>query len=257
MEDLYAVLGVDPDASLEDVRVAYRALAQRFHPDHNPNDMAAERRMQEINEAFAVLNAPERRDAYDAHRAAAAPPESADAVARWAGRGARPYSGRGPNWGLKTGATEPPEFVIRAEPSGFNLVSMHPGDCPSREIHVWSDAPFPVRASVEAAPWLHVSPTHLTLVRGGHHTLDISISQEASETLHGWRDASLSLTTDDARVYCPSVRLTGVFLAPPEQHKAESLPSPEPPTAANDELRAEGERPAEGALGWLRRLFGS
>ena len=254
MEDLYAVLGVDADASLDEVRAAYRALAQRFHPDHNPNDMAAERRMQQINEAFAVLNVPERREAYDAQRALTVAPESEEV--RWAGRGARPYSGRGPNWGLQNGATQPPEFVVRAEPSGFNLVSMHPGDCPARTISVWSDAPFPVRATVQAEPWLHVSPSHLTLLRGGQYTIDVSISQEASETLHGWRDGNLSLACDDPRVYCPTVRITGIFLAPSgaTAPPASAAPASEPVPPPADDLR--GDEQVEGALAWLRRLFG-
>jgi hypothetical protein len=253
MEDLYAVLGVDANASLEEVRAAYRALAQRFHPDHNPNDMAAERRMQQINEAFAVLNVPERREAYDAQRALTLTPESEEV--RWAGRGARPYSGRGPNWGLQNGAAQPPEFVVRAEPTGFNLVSMRPGDCPAREIQIWSDAPFPVRASVQADPWLHVSPGHLTLVRGGHHTIDVSISQEASETLHGWRDGNVSLACDDPRVYCPTARITGIFLAP-SNHATPQPPSPPaaPASPSNDDLRVDEQN--DGAFGWLRRLFG-
>lgn len=256
MQDLYRILGIEPDASADEVRAAYRALAQRFHPDHNPEDLAAERRMQEINEAFAVLNSPEHRLLYDQQRLAALTEPAATGMppSRGAGRGARPYSGRGHNWGLHNGATEPPAYIVRADPGGFNLVSMQPGDCPSRDVRIWGDAPFPVQMTVQSAPWLHVSTTHVTLQCGGFETLNICISQDASETLHGWRDGSVSLATDDPRVYCPDVRITGIFLAPAE-NTAPHAPlydnaAPEPP----DDLRAEPE--SSSPFGWLRRLFG-
>jgi hypothetical protein len=253
MDDFYAILGIDPDASAEEVRAAYRALAQRFHPDHNPNDMAAQRRMQEINAAYAVLNSPERRAAYDEQRRLAAAAGGTATATRWAGRSGRPYSGHGPNWGLQYGATEPPSYVVRAEPTGFNLVSLRPGDCPQREIRIVSDAPFPVYARVEADPWLCVSPTRLMLVRGGQHTITVSIAQSASETLHGWRDGNVALFSADPRVYCPAVRITGIFLAPVEQ-PAPSPPAPEekvPPSA--DESIA-GERRGW-LIAWLRRVL--
>ena len=66
-QDLYAILGVPPDASQEDVRRAYAAAAQRFHPDTNPNPGAAVQ-FREISAAFEVLNNPTRRLDYDAER---------------------------------------------------------------------------------------------------------------------------------------------------------------------------------------------
>src|SRR5579875_2105411 len=245
MDDFYAILGIDPNASAEEVRAAYRALAQRFHPDHNPNDMAAERRMQEINEAYAVLNSPERRAAVAAGTTATA--------TRWAGRTGRPYSGRGPNWGLQDGATAPPSYVVRAEPTGFNLVSLRPGDCPQRAIRIVSDAPFPVHARVEADPWLCVSPTQLMLVRGGHHTITVSITQSASETLHGWRDGNVALFSADPRVYCPAVRITGIFLAP----AASPTPRAAVPEEESRQVCADAPTPARrgGVIAWLRRIL--
>ncbi len=64
-KDYYEVLGVPRDATVEQIRKAYRQRARRFHPDvsKEPN---AEARMKEINEANAVLSDPERRAAYDA-----------------------------------------------------------------------------------------------------------------------------------------------------------------------------------------------
>lgn len=62
--DLYAVLGVESDASDEAIRRQYKRLAKAFHPDLNPDPMAAPR-MKALNEAYRVLGDPERRALYD------------------------------------------------------------------------------------------------------------------------------------------------------------------------------------------------
>lgn len=64
MADLYEVLGVEPTASVEQIRKAYRSLARRFHPDMNP-DQESEERFKTINDAYSVLSKPESRDLYD------------------------------------------------------------------------------------------------------------------------------------------------------------------------------------------------
>lgn len=58
MNDPYSVLGVSRDASDAEIKSAYRRLAKRYHPDHNPGDAAAARKMNEINAAYdAIKNA--------------------------------------------------------------------------------------------------------------------------------------------------------------------------------------------------------
>lgn len=64
-KDFYAVLGVGPDASADDIKRAYRKLAQQFHPDANPGDAAAEDRFKEVTEAYSVLSSSEKRAEYD------------------------------------------------------------------------------------------------------------------------------------------------------------------------------------------------
>jgi curved DNA-binding protein len=64
-KDYYKILGVERNAGEEDIRKAYRKLAMQFHPDRNPNDKQAEERFKEINEAYQVLNDPEKRSVYD------------------------------------------------------------------------------------------------------------------------------------------------------------------------------------------------
>ena len=70
-KDFYAVLGVDSDATADQVKKAYRKLARQHHPDANAGDPAAERRFKEIGEAYQVLSDPEQRQQYDAVRAMA------------------------------------------------------------------------------------------------------------------------------------------------------------------------------------------
>jgi hypothetical protein len=70
-KDYYAVLGVLPDAEDIVIRAAYRALAQRYHPDHFAGMQdKAHARMSELNEAYAVLSDAEKRTAYDQLRGA-------------------------------------------------------------------------------------------------------------------------------------------------------------------------------------------
>jgi molecular chaperone DnaJ len=76
--DLYAVLGVERGAGPADIRRAYRRLARRFHPGINPGDREAQVRFEQITAAFDTLSDPERRRAYDAGGASAAPGGSND-----------------------------------------------------------------------------------------------------------------------------------------------------------------------------------
>lgn len=66
--DYYALLGVQPEATEEDIRKAYRRLALRWHPDRNPGNADAAERFKEISEAYAVLTNRRRRSEYDASR---------------------------------------------------------------------------------------------------------------------------------------------------------------------------------------------
>src|ERR1700750_1853130 len=63
--DYYETLGIGKNASEDDIKKAYRKLARKHHPDLNPNDAAANKKFQQINEANEVLSDPEKRKKYD------------------------------------------------------------------------------------------------------------------------------------------------------------------------------------------------
>jgi molecular chaperone DnaJ len=63
--DYYEVLGIDRNASKEDIRKAYRKMAMQYHPDRNPNDKGAEEKFKEAAEAYEVLNNDEKKARYD------------------------------------------------------------------------------------------------------------------------------------------------------------------------------------------------
>lgn len=64
-KDYYKILGVERNASEDDIRKAYRKLAMKYHPDRNPNDKQAEEHFKEINEAYQVLSDVKKRAHYD------------------------------------------------------------------------------------------------------------------------------------------------------------------------------------------------
>jgi curved DNA-binding protein len=64
--DYYEILGLDKNADPHKIKEAYRKLAFQYHPDRNKGNSVALERMKEINEAYAVLSDPEKRQKYDA-----------------------------------------------------------------------------------------------------------------------------------------------------------------------------------------------
>lgn len=63
--DYYEVLGVDKNATEDEIKVAYRKLAIKYHPDRNPGNKEAEEKFKEAAEAYDVLHDPDKRAQYD------------------------------------------------------------------------------------------------------------------------------------------------------------------------------------------------
>ena len=65
MKDFYAILGVSASDTSETIKKAYRKLAQKYHPDRNPDDIVAEEKFKIVNEAYSVLSDSAKRKEYD------------------------------------------------------------------------------------------------------------------------------------------------------------------------------------------------
>ena len=65
-KDYYEILGVDRNASEQDIKKAYRRLARKYHPDLNKDDpKTAEEKFKEVNEAYQTLSDADKRAQYD------------------------------------------------------------------------------------------------------------------------------------------------------------------------------------------------
>jgi len=65
MKDYYKILQVDSSAEQEEIKVAYRKLAQKYHPDHNRGEQWATKKFKEIEDAYETLSNPEKKKHYD------------------------------------------------------------------------------------------------------------------------------------------------------------------------------------------------
>jgi len=94
-KDYYEILGVPRNATLEEIKSAYRKLAMKYHPDRNPGDKEAERKFREVQEAYEVLSDEKKRAQYDRYGRVF---DHAGAEAG-AGAGAGPFGGFEFRWG--------------------------------------------------------------------------------------------------------------------------------------------------------------
>lgn len=64
-KDYYGILGVEKNASQEEIKKAYRKLAKKYHPDANQGDKQSEEKFKDVSEAYELLSDPEKRKEYD------------------------------------------------------------------------------------------------------------------------------------------------------------------------------------------------
>ena len=63
--DYYETLGVNRNASKDEIKSAYRKLAMKYHPDRNPGDKSAETKFKDATEAYQILSDPNKKNSYD------------------------------------------------------------------------------------------------------------------------------------------------------------------------------------------------
>ncbi|MDP2751676.1 MAG: molecular chaperone DnaJ [Rhodocyclaceae bacterium] len=85
--DYYEVLGINRDASDEDIKKAYRKLAMKFHPDRNPDNPKAEDHFKEAKEAYEILSDKQKRPAYDQFGHAGVDPSAGGGAGGFGGAG--------------------------------------------------------------------------------------------------------------------------------------------------------------------------
>jgi curved DNA-binding protein len=93
-KDYYKILGVERKATEDEVKRAYRKLALKYHPDHNPDNKQAEEKFKEINEAYQVLSDPTKRARYD---------QLGESYTHWQQRGGAPGGFNWDEWANSTG----------------------------------------------------------------------------------------------------------------------------------------------------------
>lgn len=90
-KDYYSILGLTKSASQEDIAKAYKKLARENHPDRNPGDKAAEARFKEVQNAYDVLNDPQKKANYD---------QFGSEMPNMGGAGGFPFGGGGAGGGM-------------------------------------------------------------------------------------------------------------------------------------------------------------
>lgn len=108
-ESPYVVLGVEPTATDEEIKAAYRRRARELHPDRNQSDPFATQKFQQLVESYEILRDPQRRAAFDRYGSGAAP--SAEGISEEEGLNVlTQLLGLGANYAVPTGDQVPTTF---------------------------------------------------------------------------------------------------------------------------------------------------
>ena len=123
--DPYRILQVQPGADPDVVKAAYRVLARKVHPDAGPMDPTTERKMTDLNWAYAIVRDPIRAQAWESEHRRAAPPTPGQDPTHGASRG--PLDADGADLRLDFGRYEGWTLgeVVRRDPEYLDWLRRH------------------------------------------------------------------------------------------------------------------------------------
>ena len=131
VKDYYKILGINKNASKEEVKRAFRKMARKYHPDVNPGDKSAEDKFKEINEAYMLLTDDKKREMYDKFGVVEGDPST--------------YQQRAGPGGFRRGPGGSYTYTYSGGPGGINLedlfrnVSGSSGGSPFNDFDVFND----------------------------------------------------------------------------------------------------------------------
>ncbi|MHA1385418.1 MAG: DnaJ C-terminal domain-containing protein [Candidatus Helarchaeota archaeon] len=108
VKDYYKILGINKNATKEEIKRAFRKMARKYHPDVNPGDKTAEEKFKEINEAYMLLMDDKKREMYDKFGVVEGDPSS---YQQWGG----------PGGGFKRGPGGSYTYTYTSGPGGINF----------------------------------------------------------------------------------------------------------------------------------------
>ena len=136
--DYYKVMGIPKDTPQKDIRAAYRKRSKQFHPDLHPDDPKAKAKFQMLNEAYEVLNDPEKRAKYDQYGENWKQAEQFGGFGTGGG-GGNPFEGFSFNMGGEGGMSDFFQQIFGSMGTGRRARSRRPAEPSEVEAHVSID----------------------------------------------------------------------------------------------------------------------
>jgi len=200
VKDYYAILGVTPNATLEEIRLAYRKMARIYHPDLS-SEIDAEERFREVNQAYEVLANAEKRKSYDFFIASAMPesepgtedsqsadPTTAPPVTAKTSVGPRAPAASAPSTQTRT----PPMNKRRLYPPTWAILLMLLGGCIIVSVGIGAILSLQTNTPTGGAEPVSVSKL-MTFVSPPFIPPDVTVLQEGGTSLLTVRPNSITI----------------------------------------------------------------
>ena len=193
VKDYYAILGVAPNATLEEIRLAYRKLARIYHPDLSA-EIDAEDRFREVNEAYEVLANTEKRKSYDffVANAMSESDNETESTIRSDATKTSPVSSHTPEASQPTTQTQTPSDKRRLYPPTWAILLMLLGGCIIVSVGIGALLSLQTNEPAGGAESVSVSKL-MTFVSPPYIPPDVTVLQEGGTSLLTVRPNSISI----------------------------------------------------------------